>query len=212
MNATNATHASERNLETIIDTIAELACQPAPANSRSPSATDPTEQKLTGESHVATGVPVKAPANGLRGASINRLACLFRHWTWADEAMAQFERELAEGWEDDKNLLADHPFGAYYHWCALLCGFGEAALEHALLSELLLEALRPDLEASLPGLRACRQLLVVIPASLEDHPRSVDLLRDNQMRDRLRRIHYAFGEALREEKMSRDLDLLLYEH
>jgi hypothetical protein len=147
----------------------------------------------------------------LRDASINRLACLFRHWAWADEALAQFERELTAG-VDDEAPLADHPFGAYYHWCALLCGFGEAALEHALLSELQLEAVRPDLEASLPGLRACRQLLLVIPASLEDHPHIVDLLRDSQMLDRLRRLHYAFGEALREEKMSRELDLLLYEH
>jgi hypothetical protein len=126
--------------------------------------------------------------------------------------MAQFERELAEGWVYDEDLLADRPFGAYYHWCALLCGFSEAALEHALLSECQLEALRRDLEASLPGLRACRQLLVVIPASLEEHPRIVDLLRDHQTLDRLRRIHHAFGEVLRGEQMSRELDLLLYEH
>jgi hypothetical protein len=26
--------------------------------------------------------------------------------------------------------MFDHPFGSYYHWCALLCGFSEAALEH----------------------------------------------------------------------------------
>jgi len=78
-------------------------------------------------------------------------------WTWADEAMAHFERQLADGWEYDEDPLADHPFGAYYHWCALLCGFSEAALEHGLLSELQLEALRPALEASLPGLRACRR-------------------------------------------------------
>ena len=124
MNATNAVHGSERNLQMIIDTIAELACQPSPANSPRSSTTDPTEQKVTGESHVANGVSVEAPANGsLKNASINRLACLFRHWTWADEAMAQFERELADGWEYDEDPLADHPFGAYYHWCALLCGF-----------------------------------------------------------------------------------------
>jgi hypothetical protein len=213
MNATNAVHASERNLQMIIDTIAELACQPAPTNSSSSSTRDPAEQTLTGESHVANGVSVEAPANGtLKDASINRLACLFRHWTWADEAMAHFERQLAHGWEYDEDPLADHPFGAYYHWCALLCGFSEAALEHGLLSELQLEVLRPDLEASLSGLRACRRLLVVIPASLEEHPRIVDLLRDDETLDRLRRIHYAFGEALREEQMSRELDWLLYEH
>ena len=33
------------------------------------------------------------------GASINRIVCLRRHWAWADEAMARFERELATGWE-----------------------------------------------------------------------------------------------------------------
>ena len=213
MNATNAVHPSERNLQMIIDTIADLACLPAPTNSPSSSITDPTEENLTGESDVASGVSEEAPANGsLKDASINRVACLFRHWTWADEAMAQFERELADGWEYDEDLLADHPFGAYYHWCALLCGFSEAALEHGLLSELQLNALRPDLEASLPLLRACRHLLVVIPASLEEHPRIVDLLHDGQTLGRLRRIHYAFGEALREEQMSRELDWLLYEH
>jgi hypothetical protein len=41
----------------------------------------------------------------------------------------------ANGWEYDDDPLGDHLFGAYYHWCALLCGFSEAALEHGLLSE-----------------------------------------------------------------------------
>jgi hypothetical protein len=196
----------------MIETIAELACRPAPTDSPRLKL-GPIEQERTRESDATGGAAVEAPANGsLKDASVNRLACLFRHWTWAEEALAQFERELADGWEYDEDPLADHPFGAYYHWCALLCGFAEAALEHGLLSRLQLNALRPDLEASLPGLRACRQLLVVIPASLEEHPRIVDLLRDSQTLDRLRRIHYAFGEALREEQMSRELDLLLYEH
>ncbi len=154
-----------------------------------------------------------APVNGpLQDASVNRLVCLSRHWIWADEALVRFERELATGWEGDDDPLADHPFGAYYHWCALLCGFTEAALEHGLLPRSQLDALRPDLEASLPGLRACRQLLVVIPASLEEHPRVVDLLRDGQTIDRLRRIHNAFGAAIREEHLSRELEWLLYEH
>ncbi len=26
----------------------------------------------------------------------------------------------------DDDPMTDHPFGAYYHWCALLCGFGES--------------------------------------------------------------------------------------
>jgi hypothetical protein len=122
--------------------------------------------------------------------------------------MAQFEQELAGGWECDEDPAADHPFGAYYHWCALLCGLSEAALEHGLLSTVQLDAIRRDLEASLPGLRACRQLLVVIPASLEEHPRLADLIRDDEMLGRLRRLHQAFGEALRKEQMSRELDLL----
>ena len=158
---------------------------------------------------MGNGMAVEAPVNGsLKGASINRLACLFRHWTWAGEAMARFERELANGWEYDEDPHADHLFGAYYHWCALLCGFSEAALEHGFLAESQLDALRPDLETSLPVLRACRQLLVVIPASREEHPRIVDLLRDVETLGRLRRVHCAFGEALREEQMSRALDLL----
>ena len=84
---------------------------------------------------VGNVMAVDAPLSGsLKGASLNRLACLFRHWTWADEAMARFERELANGWEYDDDPRADHLLGAYYQWCALLCGFSEAALEHGLLS------------------------------------------------------------------------------
>ena len=211
MNATKAVHASERNLQIIIDTIAGLACPPPP---NAPSFNrDPTEQKPIRESPVTNGLTVGTSANdSLKHASVSRLACLFRHRTWADEALAQFERELADGWQYDEDLLADRPFGAFYHWCALLCGLTEVALEHRLLSELQFAALRLDLEASLPGLRACRQLLVVIPASLEEHPRVVDLLHDDETLDRLRRIHHAFGEALREEQRSRELDRLLYDH
>jgi hypothetical protein len=91
---------------------------------------------------------------------------------------------------------------------ALLCGFSEAALDHRLLTDAELSVLRPDLEASLPGLRTCRQLLVVIPTSREEHPRIVDLLRDDETLARLRRLHHAFGNALREAQMSREIDLL----
>ena len=169
---------------------------------------DLRETKLN-ESDMANGMAVEAPVNGsLKDASVTRLACLFRHWAWANEAMARFERELADEWEYDEDPVEDHPFGAYYHWCALLCGLSEAALEHGLLSGLQLDPLRPDLQAILPGLRACRQLLVVIPASLEEHPRIVDLLRDDEMLERLRRVHNAFGAALREEHISRERDLL----
>ena len=158
---------------------------------------------------MARGQAAEIPVNrSLSHASAERLTCLVRHWTWADEAMARFEQELASGWEYDEDLVADHPFGAYYHWCALLCGFSEAALEQGLLSTRQLDAIRQDLEDRLPGLRACRQLLVVIPASLEEQPRVVDLMSDKETLRQLRRIHEAFGEALREERMSREIDSL----
>jgi hypothetical protein len=144
----------------------------------------------------------------LSDVSVERLACLLRHWTWADEAMTRFEQELASWGNYDEEPVADHPYGAYYHWCALLCGLSEAALEHGLLSTRQLDPIRQDLEASLPGLRACRQLLVVIPASVVEHPPLGDLLRDDETLARLRRVHNAFGEALREEQVARDLDLL----
>jgi hypothetical protein len=158
---------------------------------------------------MARSKAAEIPVNGsLSNASVDRLTCLLRHWTWADEAMARFEQELAGGWEYDEDPVADHPFGAYYHWYALLCGLSEAALEHGLLSTLQLDAIRQDLEAGLPGLRASRQVLVMIPVSLEEQPRIVDLLRDDEALGRLRRLHHAFGEALREEQMSRELNLL----
>src|SRR5262245_3126750 len=193
MNANDAVRVSERNRQMVDMSSATIgATQPQP----------------TVGSNAANAV--EESVNGLlKNASVNRLACLFRHWTWADEAMKHFEHQLVDGWDYDEDPLADHPFGAYYHWCALLCGFAEAALERGLLTQLQLEALRPDLEASLPGLQACRQLLVVIPESLEEHPRIVDLLRDNQALDRLRRIHHVLGEALRKEQMSREIDWLL---
>ena len=154
---------------------------------------------------VDTGTPVN---ESLSHASLGRLACLLRHWAWADEAKTAFDRELAIGWDDDDDPMSDHPFGSYYHWCALLCGFSEAALEHGLLSPFQLDAIRRDLEVSLPGLRACRRLLVVIPAMLEDEPRILDLLRDEDTLGRLRHIHNAFGEALRQERLSREIDSL----
>src|SRR4030095_14170419 len=141
----------------------------------------------------------------LSDASVERLPCLLRHWAWADEAMTRFDEEVDGFGKYDEDPVADHPYGAYYHWCALLCGLSEAALEHGLLSTARLDAIRRDLEASLPGLRAWRQWLVAIPASLEEHRRIADLLRDDETLGRLRRLHHAFGEALREEQMSREL-------
>lgn len=144
----------------------------------------------------------------LKDATVDRLSCLVRHWTWADEARQAFERQLADGAGYDEDLNADHPFGSYYHWCALLCGFGDAALEQGLLSPSQLDAIRQDLDASLPGMRACRQLLVVIPSSLEEQPRVVDLIADAEALGRLRRVHAAFGEALRRERMAREVESL----
>jgi len=51
-------------------------------------------------------------------------------------------------------------------------------------------------------------VLVMIPASLEEQPRVVDLVRDEETLGRLRRIHRTFGDALREERMSREIDSL----
>jgi hypothetical protein len=152
---------------------------------------------------------IDTPFDGsLSNSSLDRLACLLRHWTWADEAMVRFDRELANGWDDDDDPMSNHPFGAYYHWCALLCAFAEAARDHGLLSPLQLEPIRQDIEVSLPRLRACRQLLVAIPASLEEQPRIVDLIRDDETLPRLRRVHHAFGDALRKEQVSREIDSL----
>jgi len=173
-----------------------LIGEPSRGRIAAPSASD---------TRVDTGAAVKG---SLRDASMDRLACLLRHFTWADEAMATFDRQLANGWDYDDEPMSDHPFGAYYHWCALLCAFGEAALDDELLSPLQLEPIRQDIEATLPGLRACRQLLVVIPASLEEQPRIVDLLRDVETLARLRRVHEAFGQALRQEQVSREIDSL----
>ena len=78
---------------------------------------------------MARNEAAEIPVNGsLSNASVDRLTCLLRHWTWANEAMARFEQELAGGWEYDEDPVADRPFGAHYHCCALLCGFSEAAL------------------------------------------------------------------------------------
>jgi hypothetical protein len=67
---------------------------------------------------------------------------------------------------------------------------------------------RPDLEASLPHLRACRALLAFVPDSLEEQPRLIELIRDEQTLPRFRRIHQAFGDALAREQMSRGIESL----
>jgi hypothetical protein len=164
-----------------------------------------------GEGTMAMDRPV-TPAGSvegsLRDASPDRLSCLMRHWTWAEQARERLERELAEGWEYEDAPFADHPFGSYYHWCALLCGIGEAALDEGLLPPSQMDPIRADLDASLPWLRACRQLLVVIPSALEPQPRIVDLVRSEDALGRLRRLHAAFGDALRGEQMAREIESL----
>ena len=106
----------------------------------------------------------ESPLNGsFKETSINRLACLVRHWTWTNEARRRSECGRSTEWGFDDDPPADHLFGLDYHWCALLCGFAEAAMHDGFLLEAQLDPLRSDLEVCLPELRACRQLLVVIP-------------------------------------------------
>ena len=171
-----------------------------------------TAMRAQGAARAATEMPLDTPARAVAGplqnASLDRLSCLMRHWTWTDEARQRLERELVEGWEYEDAPFADHPFGSYYHWCALLCGFGEAALEGDLLSSSEMDQIRADLYASLPALRACRQLLLVIPSKLEAQLPVVDLIRSDDALGRLRRLHVAFGEALTRERMAREVESL----
>jgi hypothetical protein len=67
--------------------------------------------------------------------------------------MGRFDREADEDWQNDGDSISDRPFGAYYQWCALLCALVEAAIDQSLLSPSQLDAIRQDLEESLPVLR-----------------------------------------------------------
>jgi hypothetical protein len=167
-----------------------------------------TDDVVPGRNPMSTQMSATRLGGSLKSASVERLTLLLRHWTWADEALRRFDRELADGWTCDDELVADRPFGSYYHWCALLCGLAEAALEQDLLSPSQMDAIRDDLDASAPGLRACKQVLVVIPSSLEVQPRAADLLGDKEALGRLRRVHTAFGDALRAERMAREVESL----
>src|SRR5687767_5992069 len=115
MNVSHAVHATEPALPPIAafpSSIAETAGMtrlPAAIKSPSTSATSPASQTLPGELSAGEGMTIEVrPSGPLKNASIGRLACLFRHWTWANEAMAQFDRELAAGWDYDNDPLADH--------------------------------------------------------------------------------------------------------
>lgn len=48
----------------------------------------------------------------------------------------------------------------------------------------------------------------VVAQSVIVDTRLVDLLRDEDSLRRIRRVHHAFGEALRDEQMSRDVNFL----
>jgi hypothetical protein len=147
----------------------------------------------------------------LKHVSFDRLTCLLRHWTWADEARQRFERELAAFPDDSPQGSAGNPdriLGAYYHWCAMLCALGDAAEQHALVEYAPLDGIRDDLKATLPWLRVCRKRLVDVASSYENHPKLADLHRDKEMLRRLRRIHRELGEAFRNEQVSREVDSL----
>jgi hypothetical protein len=147
----------------------------------------------------------------LKHLSIERLRCLLRHWSWADEARTRFERELASfpsDYDRPAGASADRPIGAYYHWCALLCALGDAADGHNLTNHAPLDTIHDDLRSLLPWLRVCRKSLFDVPASPEPHPTLGDLHRDQDTVTRLRRVHRAFGDAFRNEQVSRDIDAL----
>ena len=144
----------------------------------------------------------------LKGASINRLACLFRHWTWADEAW----RDSSESWQR-MGVPTKIRLPIIY---SVRTTIGVRCCAVSARRRSSTDFCRgrgwtrsvPTSKRVCLVLQACRQLLVVIPASREEHPRIVDLFRDDEMLGRLRRVHCAFGEALREEQMSRELDFL----
>ena len=72
------------------------------------------------QNHMNIHVDVGASGNGsLKHASWDHLACLLRHWTWANEAMVTFDRELATGWDNAKTIQCPIIRSDVYHWCAL---------------------------------------------------------------------------------------------
>jgi hypothetical protein len=146
-------------------------------------------------------------AAALSRSSIDRFACLVRHWAWADAARARFERERSLGWEGDADPFAHRLFGSYYLWCALLCGLFDTALEDDLLSPSQMATLQPDLDACLPILHAGRHILVAVPRTREGDPRIIDLLRGDGALSCLRRVHGRLGAVLLEEQATRSRGL-----
>jgi hypothetical protein len=83
--------------------------------SRGRTAVLAVSEATAGTDHMSAQVDVGAAVNeSLRDASLDRLACLLRHWTWADEAMATFDRELANGWDYDDDPMSDHPVWPFH--------------------------------------------------------------------------------------------------
>lgn len=147
----------------------------------------------------------------LKQLSIDRLSCLLRHWAWADEARSRFERELQAFPDEHARAVADaaeRPLGAYYTWCAMLCAIGEAVLGDGLAYHSPLDGVSEDLDAIIPWLRVCRKRLFEVSATPEPHPKIAELHRDTATLNRLRRTHRAFGDAFRNEQVSRDVDSL----
>ena len=154
---------------------------------------------------VDAGVVSAAP---MRTATVDRLSCLVRHWAWAHEAMSRFDREVAEGQAPEDGAAVDRSTGAFCHWCALLSGFSEAALAGQFLAPPQLARVHADLTASLSDLQSCRTLLMIVPSSDQAHQQVVESLRDPVRLARLRRLHWVFGDAIRYELVSREIDLL----
>jgi hypothetical protein len=64
-------------------------------------------EATTGTNHMSTHVDTGAAVDrSLREASLGRLACLLRHWAWADEARSAFDRELASDWDDNDDPMS----------------------------------------------------------------------------------------------------------
>ena len=60
-------------------------------------AADTGSRAITGVMVTNSGTDsgLSEPATGgLKDVSVSRLACLFRHWTWADEARTRFEQTV----------------------------------------------------------------------------------------------------------------------
>jgi hypothetical protein len=154
------------------------------------------------------GIGDGAPGGAFRHVSFNHLACLLRHWLWAEDARTRFEGARGQGWEQDVDPGADRLYGAFYQWCALLCGVAESAGRGDISNEPGGEVSSHDLDTSLPVLQAGRDVLAVVPTTREGHPRIIDLLREGETLQRLRRVHRGCGEALRREQDARERDML----